>query len=140
MVYTNTGSEKYELQYTDGPDKIAYVSLSVPYNYGGGNIIFRVYWYIPSGSNSQVRWEAWAASAISSGAVNVSPSQVASAEVGSSTGAVANVLIISTLTWSTSLPAAGSLLYFGLKRASTATNDTSTVSATVQAVAIEFGS
>lgn len=141
LAYISTGNDKYELQYTDGTDKIAYVSLSVPYNYGGGSIVFRVYWYISTGTNSQVRWEIWAATTTGSNAVNASPSQVAFAEVGASTGAVANTLIISTITWSTSLPAAGSLLYFGLKRASTSSaNDTSTASANVQAVAIEFGS
>ena len=140
LAYISTGNDKYELQYTDGADKIAYVSLSVPYNYGGGSIVFRVYWYISTLTNSQVRWEVWAATTTGSNAVNASPSQVAAAEVGATTGAVANNLIISTITWSTSLPAAGSLLYLGLKRASTAANDTSTASANVQAVALEFGS
>ena len=142
LGYLNTGIDKYELQYSGGDDsgKLAYVTLSVPYNYAGGTITIRVYWYIASGTNSQVRWEALASFVAINGAVNSTPAQVASADAGVATGAVANTLIISTLTWSTSLPAAGSLLYFGLKRNTTSASDTSTAVACVQSVAIEFGS
>ena len=140
LSYVTSGMDKYELQYSDGSNKIAYATLSVPFNYSGGNILIKVYWYISSGTNSQVRWEAYAASVVGNGAVNSIPTQVSSAEVGVSTGATSGVLIVSTLTWSTSLPAAGSLLYFGLQRATTSANDTSTASANVQAVAMEFGS
>lgn len=140
LAYITTGSDKYELQYADGTDRIAYTTFSVPYNYSGGSIQIKIYWYISSGTNSQVRWEGWASSVVSSGAINSAPALVASVNAGAATGATASTLVISTMTWSTSLPAAGSLLYFGLKRVPSDTNDTSGASANVQAVAFEFGS
>ena len=140
MAYITSGSDKYELQYGDGTDRIAYTTFSVPYNYSGGSIQIKIYWYISSGINSQVRWEGWASSVVSSGAINSDPAIVASVNAGVASGATAGTLIISTMTWSTSLPAAGSLLYFGLKRVPSNTNDTSGASANVQAVAFEFGS
>lgn len=140
MAYITTNSDKYELQYADGTDRIAYTTFSVPYNYSGGSIQIKIYWYISSGTNSQVRWEGWASSVASSGSVNSAPALVTSVNAGAASGATAATLIISTMTWSASLPAAGSLLYFGLKRVPSDGNDTSGASANVQAVAFEFGS
>ena len=140
LALVSTGSDKYELQFADGATvKDAAVSLAVPTNYAGGSITIKLLWYI-AGASQQVYWNVLGMPASADTGPDSTPTSRATASATSS--GTSGYYTVTTLTWSSGagLPAAGDALELVIRRDPTQAWDTSTATAKLRSVVVEFGS
>ena len=112
----DTGTTKYELQYSGSADQNAHTTVVVPSSYSGGSITIKFYWYTAL-ANQSVTWQILAASTGDGGDPNPNTSSLG--DIASTTNSAAK-LKLQTFSWissnSVSLPSAGQILYLSLKR------------------------
>ena len=120
----DSGTTKYELQYSGSSDQVAHTTIVVPSSYSGGSITIKFYWYTTLADQS-VTWQILAASTGDGGDPN--PITASLGDINSTTNLAAK-LKLQTFSWissnSVGLPSAGQILYLSLKRVGSANTQT----------------
>lgn len=138
----NSGSVKYELQYSGTQIQVAYTMVVVPSSYSSGPITFKLQWYTAT-ENQKVAWNILVAS--SGDGENPNPNLTLLKQINSTSNSAANMKY-ETFVWNSSvteLPlsgvSSGKMLYIGIQRNATdATNDTSTETVNFRSLIVEF--
>ena len=138
FLQRDTGTTKYELQYSGTVDQVAHTTIVVPSSYSGGNITIKLYWYTAT-ADQAISWQILAASTGNGGDPN--PATVSLATINSSTNTAAK-LKLETYLWTTSSGVnintifAGQILYLSLKRLGS--TDVSSETINFHSMIIEF--
>ena len=136
FLQRDTGTTKYELQYSGTLDQVAHTTIVVPSSYSGGNITIKLYWYTAT-ADQAISWQVLAASTGNGGDPN--PATFSLATITSSTNTAAK-LKLETYSWissnAVSLPSAGQILYLSLKRLGS--TDVSSETINFHSMIIEF--
>lgn len=138
LALITTNGDKYELQFADGANALsAYALFQVPTIYNGGAITVRLHWLI-TGASQAVRWEVDVLAVEAGEDPDAAVANVAS--LSATSNGTSLRMTNSTITWSSSLPTAGDMLLFRIRRDPTHAGDTSTATAKLREVIVEFGS
>ena len=137
IILNTTNFQKYELSFSGTADSSAEVILQCPTNYAGGSIRLWLYWYSPGTTNQVTSWRLDTKSFTSTNQAN---SALLTGSANGTAPADNNAIVVTSLVWSTNLPAAGSMIALRLNRLAYSDSlDVNNQPAFLQMVAVEFG-